>query len=44
MGLRTSVHGPLLVMFDRREGKSWEERVFRREETEGDKAVTVWGM
>ena len=33
-----------LVMFDRREGKSWEERVFRREETEGDKAVTVWGM
>lgn len=33
-----------LVIFDRREGKSWDERLFCREETAGGKAVTVWGM
>ena len=33
-----------LVVFDRREGRSWEEKVFRREERVGARTVTVWGM
>ena len=33
-----------LVVFDQRPGKSWEERVFRREEMVGKTPVTVWGM
>ena len=33
-----------LVVFDQRPGKSWEERVFRREEIVGEIPVTVWGM
>ena len=33
-----------LVVFDRREGRSWEERIFRREEEAGGAVVTVWGM
>ena len=33
-----------LVVFDRREGRSWEEKVFRREESADGRTVTVWGM
>ena len=33
-----------LVVFDRTEGRSWEEKVFRREEVEDGAPVTVWGM
>ena len=33
-----------LVVFDRRAGRSWEETVFRREESAGGRTVTVWGM
>ncbi len=33
-----------LVIFDQSEDRSWEEKVFRRNETEGGKTVTVWGM
>ena len=33
-----------LVLFDRTEGKSWDDKVYRREETEGGTPVTVWGM
>ena len=33
-----------LVVFDRASGKSWDERVFRREERAGGARVTVWGM
>ena len=33
-----------LVVFDQRPGKSWEERVFRREANVGETPVTVWGM
>ena len=33
-----------LVVFDQRPGKSWEERVFLREEHVGETLVTVWGM
>ncbi len=33
-----------LVVFDRRKGRSWEERIFLREEEAGDGVVTVWGM
>ena len=33
-----------LVIFDRTAGKSWDEKIFRREEHIGDTAITVWGM
>ena len=33
-----------LVIFDRSEGKRWEEKVFRREEHFGDHTITAWGM
>ena len=33
-----------LVVFDRTEGRSWEEKIFRRDEAEGGVPVTVWGM
>ena len=32
-----------LVVFDRGAGKSWEEKIFRREESLNGKTVTVWG-
>ena len=32
-----------LVVFDTRPGRSWQERLYRRDERVGDKAVTVWG-
>ena len=33
-----------LVLFDRTEGKSWDDKVYRREEAEGGAPVAVWGM
>ena len=33
-----------LVIFDRREGTPWKEKLFRRAETAGGAPVTVWGM
>ena len=33
-----------LVLFDRRAGKSWKEKIFRREEAGGGARITVWGM
>ena len=34
-----------LVIFDRTEGKPWQDRIFRREEpTEDGRTITVWGM
>ncbi len=33
-----------LVIFDRSEKRSWDEKVFRREESAGGRKVTVWGM
>lgn len=33
-----------LVLFDRTENKSWDDKVYRRDETEGGTPVTVWGM
>ena len=32
-----------LVMFDQREGRSWEEKIYCREETVDNRTVTVWG-
>ena len=32
-----------LVIFDRDGSKPWEERIFRRDESLGGRAVTVWG-
>ena len=33
-----------LVVFDRRADRSWEEKVFRREEVVDGRPITVWGM
>ena len=33
-----------LVIFDRSEGKRWEDKIFRREERIGGHTITVWGM
>ena len=33
-----------LVVFDRSEGKRWEDKIFRREERTGEHTITVWGM
>ena len=33
-----------LVLFDRSEGRSWDDKVYRREEIEGGVPVVVWGM
>jgi hypothetical protein len=32
-----------LIIFDRTPGKSWEEKLFRREEIYRGKPITVWG-
>ena len=34
-----------LVVFDRSPSRTWEEKIFRREESAGgDAPVTVWGV
>ena len=33
-----------LVVFDRTEGRRWEDKVFRREEPVVGGTITVWGM
>ena len=33
-----------LVVFDRTEGRTWEEKLFRREESLNGRTITVWGM
>ena len=33
-----------LVVFDRSEGKRWEDKIFRREERKGERTISVWGM
>jgi len=32
-----------LILFDRRPGRSWEERIWRRDERSGEREVAVWG-
>ena len=32
------------MIFDRVEGKVWDQKVYRREEAGGGTSVTVWGM
>lgn len=32
-----------LVLFDRAANKSWDEKIWHREETVGNKTITVWG-
>ena len=41
---RCSVVEGHLVIFDRTQGRSWDEKIYRREETVGGSPVTVWGM
>lgn len=33
-----------LVIFDRSEGASWDDKTFQRNEKVGGKLITVWGM
>ena len=33
-----------LVIFDRTKGRSWQDKLYRQEDTEGGAPVTVWGM
>ena len=33
-----------LVIFDMRQGKTWEERMFQSDLLKGDHPITVWGM
>ncbi len=33
-----------LVIFDRSPDMTWDDKIFRREESLGDKSITVWGM
>ena len=33
-----------LVIFDRSEGRRWEDKIFRREERMDDRTIMVWGM
>ncbi len=33
-----------LVVFDGREGRSWEERLYRKDEIAAGRAITVWGV
>ena len=41
---RVSAGSGHLVIFDRTPGKSWQEKIFRREETCQERMITVWGM
>lgn len=36
-------HGHLLI-FDRREGISWQEKIFKRDEKVDEKRISIWGM
>ena len=41
---RCGAHEGHLVVFDRTEERSWEEKLFRREEVADGTPNTVWGM
>ena len=41
---RSAAEAGHLVIFDRREDRRWEDKVFRREESANGRTVTVWGM
>ena len=33
-----------LVIFDRSAGKSWEEKIYRRNGSANGRTITIWGM
>jgi hypothetical protein len=33
-----------LVIFDRRESITWDEKIFRKQKMYNNKTITVWGM
>ena len=42
---RSAAEAGHLVVIDQREGRSWEEKVFHREQrSKGGRPVEVWGM
>ena len=41
---RSNAEAGHLVVFDRTEGRQWEDKIFRREESADGRPITVWGM
>ena len=41
---RSAAEAGHLVIFDRREDRRWDDKVFRREESTNGRTITVWGM
>ena len=41
---RSATEAGHLVIFDRTEGRRWDDKVFRREESANGRTITVWGM
>ena len=41
---RTGAPEAHLLIFDRRAGRTWEEKIYRRVEERGGRSVVVWGM
>ena len=41
---RSTTDAGHLVIFDRNEKKSWQEKIFSREESYEGKTIKVWGM
>ena len=41
---RTGCNIGHLLIFDRSEDKSWEEKIFRKEKDYNDKKIVIWGM
>ena len=41
---RCAAESGQLVVFDRRTGRSWKDKIFQREESVEGGAITVWGM
>ena len=41
---RSAAEAGHLVVFDRTEGRRWEDKIFRREESLDGRPITVWGM
>ena len=44
MDLCGSVEGGHLIIFDRSQSKSWEERIWHRPYEQGSHTIMVWGM
>jgi hypothetical protein len=41
---KCGAHEAHLVLFDRRRGRSWEQRIWQRNAMLGERSIEVWGM